>query len=195
MPLDVAGQAESSAEEQEHAPGQCLRGLPVHHEVAASEVHRDHEEQERAGHRDGRVGDQWHGAGDERPEHPAARRQHEHHGHGEFASPYSPLRGFFGRDQFGHPRKFASIEREHDPGQHEVHRGQRDEHHRDAEQHPLTEADGHLVDARDVPGQERVRRSPDQCSHSSRRCTIGDGQEQRRAEPPHLRRLVGPIRK
>ena len=33
-----------------------------------------------------RVGDQWHGAGDERPEHPAASRQHEHHGHGELSA-------------------------------------------------------------------------------------------------------------
>ena len=42
--------------------------------------------------------------------------------------------------------------------------------------------------------QERVWRGADQRAHSSRRRTIGDGQEQRRAEPPHLSRLVGPVR-
>ena len=49
-------QAQAAAEENQNAPRQLQRRLPVHHKCPRPHIHRNHKQKQRAGHRDARVG-------------------------------------------------------------------------------------------------------------------------------------------
>lgn len=176
MFLDIAGQAESAAEQQQDLPGDRLAGIPVHHEITAP-AEGDHEEQQGAPDGDGGVGDHRQSPRQERLKNPPDGREHEDDEHGAFAAAERAEAGLFPRDEGGHARDFLAVQLEGESGQDVVDDRQGHQNHGHPEQHPLAEADGDIVHLAEIGCQERVGGRADQGAHAAGGGTVGHRQQ------------------
>ncbi len=109
MPLDISGQAQSAAKEEEHAPGDGARGLPGHDELATARVHRNHEQQQRAGHGHRRVRYERHEPGNEGLKDPAECRQGEDDCDRELRAPEGAELQLLGGNEVANAGDFARL--------------------------------------------------------------------------------------
>ncbi len=165
--LDGVGQGQAAAEQHDDSPRNALRRRPVERELALPQRDRRQEQPERSEHGDPRVADAVDPAFEDRTRDPPRGGQQEGDGDDPLPKTHPPQRGDLAVDERASPGQLAPLHPEHDPHQHEIGEGKRDQGERNPDRHPACESDLDAIALEQERRRERIGRCPNQCRHST----------------------------